>query len=59
VKKIKDFILNIKDELKKVRWPNVKKMSKYSAITVIFIVFFAVFFYLSDLVIAGIRMLVK
>ena len=38
--------------MSKVKWPSKKDMVKYSIATIIFIVFFAVFFYLIDLIIA-------
>lgn len=41
----------VKSEFKKVRWPNRKEMVKYSIATIIFILFFALFFYLIELVV--------
>jgi len=58
MKKIRKFLDEVKKELKKVRWPNKKEMVKYSAATICFVIFFAVFFYLIDLAVAFIRTLV-
>ena len=41
----------VKSEFKKVRWPNKKEMLKYSIATIAFILFFAVFFYLIELIV--------
>ncbi len=59
-KKVKNenFYAGAVKELKKVRWPLKKEMLKYSAATLIFIIFFAGFFLLSDIIIAAIKGLV-
>lgn len=41
----------VKSEFKKVRWPSKKEMIKYSVATIVFVVFFALFFYLIELVV--------
>lgn len=56
--KTESFMTGVKKEMKKVRWPLKKEMIKYSCATLFFIVFFALFFMLGDLIIAGIKMLV-
>lgn len=58
MKKIKDFFVSVKKEISKVKWPTKKDMIKYSVITVIFIVFFALFFVLLDFIIAYVKVLV-
>ncbi len=50
--KIFNFFKEVKVEFSKVKWPSKKNMVKYSVATIIFILFFAIFFYLIDLVIA-------
>ena len=50
--KIFNFFKEVKVEFLKVKWPSKKNMVKYSVATIIFILFFAIFFYLIDLVIA-------
>ena len=40
----------VKSEFKKVRWPSKKEMIKYSIATITFIIFFALFFYVIELI---------
>ena len=60
-KKVKkeSFFKSVKNEMGKVRWPLKKEMVKYSIATLSFIIFFALFFTLVDLIIAGVKMLVR
>ena len=60
-KKVKkeSFFKGVKKEMDKVRWPLKKEMIKYSIATLSFIIFFGLFFTLGDLIIAGIKMLVR
>ena len=58
MKKIKDFFVSVKKEISKVKWPTKKDMIKYSVITVMFIVFFALFSVLLDFIIAYVKVLV-
>ena len=46
------FFKDVKNEVSKVKWPSKKDMVKYSAATIVFVVFFGLFFYLIDLIIA-------
>lgn len=55
MKKIKEFFKGVSKEVSKVKWPTKKNMFKYSVTTVLFIVFFAVFFLSLDFVIAFIK----
>ncbi len=55
MEKISNFIGGVKKELDRVRWPNKKDMIKYSITTVLFIIFFATFFFLLDIIIAFVR----
>lgn len=57
--KIHDFLVEIKKETKKVKWPSKKDMVKYSVATISFVVFFAIFFVASDAILAGLKMLVN
>ena len=59
MKKIRNFLIDVKHELKKVKWPNKKNMITYSVATISFIIFFALFFTMSDLILAGIKVLMK
>ena len=45
MKKVKKFFSEVKKELTKVKWPNKKDMLKYSIATIVFVIFFALFFY--------------
>jgi preprotein translocase subunit SecE len=59
-KKVKKegFFKSIKSEFKKIRWPNKKEMIKYSIATIVFILFFGVFFYLIEVMMWAINRLV-
>ena len=48
----KSFWSEVKAEMKKVKWPTKKEMVKYSITTLIFILLFAGFFYLIDVLFA-------
>lgn len=58
MKKIARFFVGVKKEMAKVKWPNKKDMITYSVATISFILFFGVFYSLTDLIISGIKMLV-
>lgn len=47
---IKGWFKEVVSEFKKVRWPNKKEMIKYSIATIVFILFFALFFYIIEIV---------
>ena len=51
--------MGVKKELGRVRWPNKKEIITYSIATISFVFLFACFFTLADVIIAGIRMVVK
>ena len=59
MKKLARFLVSVKKEMKKVRWPGKKEMVKYSIATITFILFFSVFFALGDLIIATAKTLMK
>ncbi len=52
------FFKGVKQEFKKVRWPNKKEMVKYSIATLVFILFFGIFFYLIEVIMWAINRLV-
>lgn len=58
-KKKEKKISGIRSEFKKVRWPKKKEMFKYSVAVLVCIVVFALFFMLSDVIIAAIRTLLE
>lgn len=48
---IKNWFKGVVSEFKKVRWPSKKEMIKYSIATIVFILFFALFFYIIEVII--------
>ncbi len=54
-KRIKNFFHEVRKELKKVTWPSKKNMIKYSIATIVFVVFFSLFFYLIEIILAAIK----
>ena len=59
MKKIAKFLVGVKKEMKKVRWPNKKEMITYSIATIVFVVVFGIFFASLDLALTGIKMVIK
>jgi len=59
MKKVARFLVGVKKELKKVRWLSKKEMIQYSVATIAFILVFSIFFGGLDLILAGIKMVVK
>ena len=55
MKKIKEFWKGVASEFKKVRWPDKKEMFKYTAATLAFIFFFAIFFEIIHFILAYIK----
>lgn len=55
-KKKSGFFHEVRNEVSKVKWPSKKDMVKYSIATIVFIIFFAVFFYLIELILALLKM---
>lgn len=53
--KLKNWFKGVISEFKKVSWPNKKEMIKYSIATIVFIIFFALFFYLIEVIIYFIK----
>lgn len=49
------FLKNVKNELKKVKWPEKKYMVKYTVATVVVVLFFALYFYGINVVVALIK----
>ncbi len=56
--KLKDYLQGVKKELKKVRWLTKKEMLKYSGSTLLFILVFAAFFSLADVIISAVKVMV-
>ena len=51
-KNIKDYLVSVKEEAKKVIWTSKKDLLKYSIATLVFMIFICVFFVGTDLIIA-------
>ncbi len=56
--RLKEYLKNVKKELKKVRWLTKKEMIKYSGATLLFILVFSLFFSLADIIIASVKVMV-
>jgi len=55
VKKKEKSVTTFKGELKKIKWPTKKEMIKYSIATIAFVVFFAIFFYIIEVIMAFLK----
>ena len=53
------FLKDVKGGMKKGRFPNKKEMITYSVATISLVIFFALYFGLLDLIIAGIKTLIN
>ncbi len=51
-KRISNWFKSVVKEVSKVRWTSKKEMIKYSIATIVFIIFFALFFYAIELLMA-------
>lgn len=59
MKKIARFLVSVKNEMKKVKWPDKKMITMYSVATLTTILVFALFFASLDLILTGIKMVIK
>ena len=57
IARIKIFFNGVKDETSKVHWTTKKDMVRYSVATITFIIFFALFFYLINVIFALVQAL--
>ena len=57
MEKVTNYFIGVKKELDRVKWPTKKDMLKYSVTTILFIIFFGMFFYGLDFVFAYIKSL--
>lgn len=57
-KRIGNWINSVFKEVSKVKWPSKKEMLKYSIATIVFVVFFGLFFYAIEFVMALLKSLV-
>ena len=57
-KRISNWFKSVIKEVSKVKWPSKKEMLKYSIATIAFVIFFALFFYAIELLMAFFKSLV-
>ncbi|MBR1376308.1 MAG: preprotein translocase subunit SecE [Bacilli bacterium] len=57
--RIHTYFKGVRSEMKKTKWPSKKEMLLYSSATLLFIVIFALFFTLNDVVISAVKQLVR
>ena len=57
--RIKSYFKGVNSEMKKTKWPTKKEMALYAGATLVFIVIFALFFTLNDVVISAVKQLVR
>ena len=50
-----EYFKGVKKEISRIRWTNKKDLLKYSVSTVLFMLFFGVFFYAVDILVALLR----
>ena len=50
-----EYFKGVKKEISRIRWTSKKELVKYSVSTVSFMIFFGVFFYAIDLLVALLR----
>ena len=55
MKKVVDYFKGVKKEISRIKWTNKKDLVKYSISTILFVLFFGVFFYAIDLLVAVLR----
>jgi len=56
--KKENLLLQIKKEMSKVHFPSKSEMVKYSIATIVFIIFFGVYFYAIEIIMAFIKSLI-
>jgi preprotein translocase subunit SecE len=58
MEKIRAFFSGVMKEVERVRWPGKKDLVKYSFATIMFMIFFGIFFFILDVVFAFVKSLV-
>lgn len=53
--KIAKYFNGVKKEISRVRWTNKSNLFKYSIATISFVIFFGIFFYAIDYIVAWLR----
>lgn len=57
-KSIINFFKGVKSEMSKVTWPSKKNMIKYTIASLVFIIFFALFFYAIEVIMAWLKSII-
>ena len=55
MKKIIDYFKGVKKEISRIKWTSKKDLLKYSVASILFVIFFGVFFYAIDMMVALLR----
>ena len=55
--KIANYFLGVKKEIGRIRWTKPKELAKYTASTLVFMIFFGAFFTIIDLAVSYLRSL--
>ena len=58
-KRLSNYFKGVRTEMKKTKWPSKKEMVLYSSATLLFILVFALFFTLNDVIISFVKQLVR
>lgn len=58
-KRIGGYFSGVAKEIKRIRWTNKKDLVKYSVATVVFVLFFGLYFYAVDWIVLLVRSLAK
>lgn len=58
-KRIGGYFSGVAKEIKRIRWTNKKDLVKYSLATVVFVLFFGLYFYVIDWIVLLVRSLAK
>lgn len=59
MKNLAKFLIKTKEEMKKVKWPDKKKMLENSVATLAFILVFGVFFAGLDFILSTVKMVIR
>ena len=59
MKKIARFLVSVKKEMTKVKWPDRKTTTMYSIATLTCVLVFSLFFASLDLIITGIKLVIR
>lgn len=59
MKKLARFLVGVKKEMTKVRWPEKKELIKYSIATISVVAVFSIFFGILDFILSGIKIIIK